>query len=697
MNGTTLQQEWLMLRGEATPLDPGEIVRAGHLYVTYLPGELRYLRWQTDAERSAWPDHGQRTSGGLAFDTDELRSDSPAAYTGRPVLLRLYAAVRDENWGTVPTKLNPRALLQRADGFDIRVDGETDHPTVKFEFEWSCTASEAPGGEVTLRVDYRGVAKSAFRRNRIGLCVLHPASLAGHGLRVVYVDGRTAQAAFPTLLDPRQPPPGLTELAGLEHTVPYADAVASMRFTGDAFEMEDQRNWTDASFKTFCTPLSRPFPVQVNPGDVVQQSVELRVRPVPPTSRPRVRTVAWSRQGFAEVTLPALNDVRRSHLPAVGTMLPDDAQAPDSGELADLASIGLSHVRVNVPLGTEGWLERLSAAAAICRKLACPAELAVYVPGDASADWPLSLGKAVQAAGLRVRFVTLLHAMERYAGQPFPPPGGFSRRQLLEAFGAMWVGGEPTAGGGKRPAAVAVGSDGDAIFLGRMTGLPPVGADTLAVQINPQTHAGDETSMLETLTVQSVVLETAAVLGLGRGVAATPVLLRARRNLYAYATGNFAPLPPDLRIRSVWAAGWTLGSLAALASAGAAWITFHTAFGQGGLARTPTARLLRELRPSEPQGVRVLRGPDVNESLPLCSAVAIEGTSGVRLLVANHMPRPVHVRLPAHPSERREVARWRLSWLDKRFDASAELPDEVHPSHQLLMVEPYAVALACPA
>ena len=30
--------------------------------------------------------------------------------------------------------------------------------------------------------------------------------------------------------------------------------------TGDVFEMEDQRNWTDASFKTYCTPLRQPFP-----------------------------------------------------------------------------------------------------------------------------------------------------------------------------------------------------------------------------------------------------------------------------------------------------------------------------------------------------------------------------------------------------------------------------------------------------
>jgi D-apionolactonase len=49
------------------------------------------------------------------------------------------------------------------------------------------------------------------------------------------------------------------------------------RMEGDTFEMEDQRNWTDASFKTYCTPLAEPFPVLVEPGDRVDQQVTVIV------------------------------------------------------------------------------------------------------------------------------------------------------------------------------------------------------------------------------------------------------------------------------------------------------------------------------------------------------------------------------------------------------------------------------------
>jgi len=34
----------------------------------------------------------------------------------------------------------------------------------------------------------------------------------------------------------------------------------TISFEGDVFETEDQRNWTDASFKTYCPPLRLPYP-----------------------------------------------------------------------------------------------------------------------------------------------------------------------------------------------------------------------------------------------------------------------------------------------------------------------------------------------------------------------------------------------------------------------------------------------------
>ena len=81
--------------------------------------------------------------------------------------------------------------------------------------------------------------------------------------KLLHPDGSTTETEFPRLIAPQNP---FKELAGLSHEV--APGVwADWRFEGDVFETEDQRNWTDASFKTFCTPLRLPFPVEVPAGD----------------------------------------------------------------------------------------------------------------------------------------------------------------------------------------------------------------------------------------------------------------------------------------------------------------------------------------------------------------------------------------------------------------------------------------------
>ena len=41
---------------------------------------------------------------------------------------------------------------------------------------------------------------------------------------------------------------------------------ATVRMEGDAFEMEDHRNWTDASFKTYVRPLALPWPYVLPAG-----------------------------------------------------------------------------------------------------------------------------------------------------------------------------------------------------------------------------------------------------------------------------------------------------------------------------------------------------------------------------------------------------------------------------------------------
>ena len=48
--------------------------------------------------------------------------------------------------------------------------------------------------------------------------------------------------------------------------------------------MEDQRNWTDASYKTYSTPLRLPYPVEIHEGDRVWQRVTIEAEAAMPRS-----------------------------------------------------------------------------------------------------------------------------------------------------------------------------------------------------------------------------------------------------------------------------------------------------------------------------------------------------------------------------------------------------------------------------
>ena len=109
-------------------------------------------------------------------------------------------------------------------------------------------------------------------RNRIGLCVLHPCrECAGSPARATLTDDSCFELAFPEVIAAEQPMRGFENLAGLAHEV--APGIwAEVRFAGEVFETEDQRNWIDASFKTYSTPLILPFPAEVTAGTRIRQS-----------------------------------------------------------------------------------------------------------------------------------------------------------------------------------------------------------------------------------------------------------------------------------------------------------------------------------------------------------------------------------------------------------------------------------------
>ena len=68
-------------------------------------------------------------------------------------------------------------------------------------------------------------------------------------------------------------------------TVPPFEENVGHRMEGDTFEMEDQRNWTGASYKTYVRPLALPWPYTLAAGAKIDQAVTKMFKQYPPSGK----------------------------------------------------------------------------------------------------------------------------------------------------------------------------------------------------------------------------------------------------------------------------------------------------------------------------------------------------------------------------------------------------------------------------
>ncbi len=122
-----------------------------------------------------------------------------------------------------------------------------------------------------LVADVEMVFPGPARINRAGFTLLHPIrNVAGTPLTIHHPGGGVTETHFPALISPDQP---ARDIVGLRHSV--GGVTVDIAMEGDVFEMEDQRNWSDASFKTYCRPLALPYPYPVAASEIIRQRVTL--------------------------------------------------------------------------------------------------------------------------------------------------------------------------------------------------------------------------------------------------------------------------------------------------------------------------------------------------------------------------------------------------------------------------------------
>jgi hypothetical protein len=502
------------------------------------------------------------------------------SHGGTEVLRGIYGAVRDEHWRTIPADVSGVGIDQHDAGFEITF--EARHRDRQVDFIWRGRIAAHDSGILSFSMD--GEARASFARNRIGLCVLHP--MAGWIDRFALVeqaDGAPDEVIFPKDVAPHQVMRGVRAIRN--EVAP--GLIADLRFEGEVFETEDQRNWSDDSFKTYGTPVDLPKPVMVEAGTRITQRVTMHTiatttptvdgpaTPAPPASNEGPTNDAPHRKiwllvkpgGSACAQAEPAEPVQLSltvetrPLPRVGVALRRAACSQTPIVRARVASLFAAHLHVTLDTGDAGWALDLEQAAAEAAHLRLPLEVAVLVSGsdldeelDALARFTLRLGPPL------ARWLVF----DRHTATT---PGALATLARLHL--------RPLAPN----APIGGGSYGHFAELNRHR--PPTDAlDCLSYGLTPQAHDVDEATMMENVTSVGDVHRTIRRFAPGRSIVVSPVTLQPRPIVHE-----------DPRMASSFAAAWTVAHLAALVEHGAEAVTYFETVGPAGVIDAATAAL----------------------------------------------------------------------------------------------------------
>jgi len=554
-------------------------------------------------------------------------------YDGHEIIRAIAYVVRDKDWGTYNPVLRDLHVEEGDGRFSVRYratcrDRESGQA---LQYEARIDAMAQNG----LSFAVSAVPEGDFLTARCGFAVLHPLhGTVGRRARVEHGDGSVEDSIFPEPIEPWQP---FKDIVAILHE-PAPGLEIGCRFSGDVFEMEDQRAWSDASFKTYVRPLALPWPYTLPGGVANEQAVTLSVSDrrderVPPPGGDSAVTVSL---GGTQGTLPAIGLI--VHPPEVEAVL-------DHPEL--LREIGPQRLLFHLdPTAGHGRaaLGGFAAIAALLPGAEIGLEVAVACRGTLDAEMG-ALAADVAAAGLRLDTLMVSPSVDR---QSTPPGSQWPDCPPLDAVYAAARAAFP---------AVRLGGGMLSYFTELNRKRPPM--EQLAFVSHctcPIVHASDDLSVMQSLeAIPHIVRSTRAIIGPDMPYRIGPSTIGMRQNPYG---SRVIPNPDGVRMamtdrdprqRGLFAAAWTTGYVAATEEAALEGYVPGPLFGSLGLAeagpdgvtRHPVFFLVQALARLGRRPRRACR----SEAPGRIACFAADGRDGTELWIANLTDAPQTVRL----------------------------------------------------
>jgi D-apionolactonase len=527
----SFEADALRIWGSSQPAAPSMLLSAGDLICEWSEGGIRNLRWR-----------GVEVIRGMAY------------------------LLRDTSWGTAPCKVDGFEVNQTPERFVARF--VLTMPLGEGTLRANALVHGDASGYFSFKVD--AVTNVAMSTNRCGLVVLHPASAANAPLDIEHTDGAIESSCFPAHISPGQvafnirrlrhePVQGLSVDCRLEAELPH-DPLGK-------FEMEDQRNWSDASFKTYVASLLDPWPYTLEAHRHFVQQVSVSV----------VDTRAFDQGGDLTSVPPTHVSMGRAtgqRMPAIGLGVPLVLQRMTPAESRAVLALKptwlVAEADASDSPGLQAQLSKLKQLAQACKALV---QLDVICPADEKPEMVVArLVVACQLAGLEPAAVRACPAPYLKSYQPsdrWPEGPG------LEAYAAAFARAFPHAsvGGGMLTYFTELNRKRQA----------PASLDFIGHTTTPLVHAADDVSVMQTHEALDSITASARAIWPDLAYRLGPVTIGMHRNPYGAHTADnpkrqrVAMAQDDPRHQAAFGAAWLVGYSAAVQQAGIEVLSFlHT-------------------------------------------------------------------------------------------------------------------------
>ena len=573
---------------------------------------------------------------------------------GTEALRGLAFVVRGGGWETYAPQITDLEIEEGGGGFRVGYDGRIESADGILAFRADIVAENDRRLVFTVEME----PETAFTTNRTGFVALHAiAGVAGEACTVTHSDGTVEETAFPGLVMPLQP---FFDIAAMRHEV--APGVwLTCRFEGaDPWETEDQRNWTDASYKTYYRPLALPYPYTLAAGERLRQTATLTIEGGPKAAA----TGAGSADGAVEI---ALGGETGTHMPEIGLgVAASERDRLDHG-LDLLEALGPGHLVCECDPRDDHAVDALAACRGLAEALGAEVVLEITVPCEEPvADELAAAAELASRVGL--------------APAAIVPEQARLLKFTLETVEALGIPGFEEVYAAARAAFPGVRLGGG-VFTS-FTELNRNCADSalfdfLTHGTTAVVHEPDDRSVMETLQTLPDIVASAKALAGGKPYRIAPSAIGMRSNPYGPGVhengdnGRHSFNRQDPRHRALLGAAFTLGYAARVAPLGLEALALGTPSGALGMVYRRTAQpqpwfddlagpavlplyhIVAALAAAKGAKVRTVTSGDAARVLGL----AYESGAGTLLWLANLTPMPQTVAVSGAASGTATVGR----------------------------------------